>query len=985
MRHACVSAFSLIVLWASAAAAQTAFDVWTIQDGLPQSSVNDIHQTRDGYLWLATFGGLVRFDGVKFVVFDRATPGVRSLRLRALHEDRAGALWAASEDGMLMRYQDGRFKTFGTADGYPGGLALRIDEGHDGALWVMTIDRMIRYDGQRFSAYEPGQLPHDVRPRGLRGFQAINATVWWSRSAAGVHCLTRGQVELCLAAASLPSDEIVTVTADLRGAIWFHTSRGAVRQHEGTTRQYTASLGLPQSALGGLLDESRGGALLFRPRGGGLNRLFDGRVERVSDHITLSLFEDREGSIWFGTPTGGLHRIRHRAISMYTQAQGLSSNNVYALLRDRQGATWVGTWGGGLNRIDRGGTVVFRQADGLPADEVAALFEDRDGQVLVGTTTGLAIVQGGRVARYPDPSNWLGGVVWAIHQDEDGTFWFATTHGLVWQRGTHRGRYTSADGLADDNVTVLLRGNEGQLWIGTSRGLTRLQHGVFTSYTERDGLVGNHVRALAEYDGALWIGTYDGGLYRLAGNRLTRYTTADGLHDNGVFQLLDDGLGHLWMGSNRGISRVSRSELQAFAEGQIKKITAVVFGVADGLTSLECNGGRQPSGLKMPDGTLWLPTQGGVARVNPSVVAVNPHPPPVRIEDLRIAGAAVAPSAAGIETPPDRNSFEIQYTALSFVKPGQVRFRYRMIGLDEDWVDAGGRRTAAYHHVPPGRYIFHVIAANSDGVWNLDGERLAIVVMAPIWRQTWFLVLLAGVVMALVIAADRRRIGRLRREHARQQAYARQLLDTQEQERRRISNELHDSLGQTLFLIRQRARSVNDRGGDAAATETAMESIAGLAARASDEMKEIAYNLRPYQLDKIGLTRTIEGMLRRVGRACSLTFTTDIESVDERFSPDAQINVYRIVQEGLNNVVKHASATDVRVVIRRVDRLVEIEIRDNGQGCSPTSALEGHGFGLKNMQERARTLNGSVSLRSRPGDGTTLLVRLDPPESADGP
>ena len=226
-------ATALALLWSSAAVAQTASDAWAVQDGLPQSSVNDIRQTRDGYLWLATYGGLVRFDGVQFVVFDRATPGVRSLRLMALHEDRTGALWAATDDGMLMRYQDGRFKTFDSADGYPGGTALRIDEDPDGVLWVTTVGRMIRYEKERFTAFDPGQFAHDVRPRGRRNFQLTRGTVWWSRGPAGVHCLLRGRVELCVAAAFLPEDEITGVSVDQAGAIWIHAGRAAVRRHQG--------------------------------------------------------------------------------------------------------------------------------------------------------------------------------------------------------------------------------------------------------------------------------------------------------------------------------------------------------------------------------------------------------------------------------------------------------------------------------------------------------------------------------------------------------------------------------------------------------------------------------------------------------------------------------------------------------------------------------------------------------------------------------
>lgn len=965
--------------------------MWAVEDGLPQSSVNDILQTRDGYLWLATFGGLVRFDGVRFVVFDRATPGVRSLRILSLHEDRAGTLWAGTDDGMLLRYRDGRFTTFDGADGFHATIVLRIDEDAAGGLWLTSIDRVVRYDGRRFDTFEPGDFPLDVRPRdgptAARPAAIRNrAAVWWGHDARGVHCLIAGRVELCLPASSLPGPP-VAVTRGRSGDIWVHTSdAGIVRRAGDRTWRYTANDGLPDVPDVRQLFEDRGGTLWLHQFGGPVYRIRDGASRVVPVRDVQCHLEDREGSIWFGSASQGLFRVRHHVISMLTRDAGLSSNNVYALLRGRGGGVWVGTWGGGLNHVAGDRVEVLRAADGLPSDLIAALHEDHGGRLLVGTPSGVAVVDGRRLARHPDPHGWLGDNVWAIHEDADGTFWFGTDHGLVRHRGAEWARYTTADGLADDVVGVLLRGGDGGLWIGTRRGLSRLRDGRITSYGEPDGLVGNHVRALDERDGALWIGTYDGGLYRLAGGRLTRFTTRDGLHDNGIFQLLDDGAGHFWVGSNRGISRIRRADLQASADGPSREIPVTVFGLTDGLTSLECNGGRQPSGLRMPDGTLWVPTQGGIARIRPSSVRPNRYGPPVRIEEIRVGGRAVVPLGAAVDVPPDRHNFEVEYTALSFVKAGQVRFRYRLQGLDEEWVDAGTRRVAAYHGVPPGRYVFQVTAANADGVWSTDGQALAIVVLAPIWRQSWFLAVLALAAVAAVVWVERRRILRLRREHGRQLAHARQLLDTQEQERRRISNELHDSLGQTLLMIRQRSRLAQESPGPEQRSGEHLEAIADLAGRAADEMKEIAYNLRPYHLDKIGLTRTIDGMLRRVSRACDLPIAADIEPVDDLFPADAQIGVYRIVQEGLNNIVRHAAATEASVSIRRTGGEVEIEIRDNGVGFMPDGDRPSAGvpapIGLANLQERARALNGTVTVRSHPGHGTTLLIRLVPGEAA---
>ena len=254
-------------------------------------------------------------------------------------------------------------------------------------------------------------------------------------------------------------------------------------------------------------------------------------------------------------------------------------------------------------------------------------------------------------------------------------------------------------------------------------------------------MTGNHIRSLFEDErGTLWIGTYDSGLSRFAGGKFTNYKKENGLFSDGVFQILPDDRGNFWMSSNQGIYRVSRSELEEFAAGKRKTIISTAYGKSDGMLSTEANGGGQPAGIKMRDGRLWFPTQNGVAIINPASVKTNPLPPPVVIEDARIDNETVGNLPKQIEILPGQENLEIDYTGLSFIKPEQVRFRYRLEGLDEDWTEAGNRRTAFFPHLAPGEYTFRVIAANSDNVWNEKGAALKIVVKPPFYR-TWFFLL----------------------------------------------------------------------------------------------------------------------------------------------------------------------------------------------------------------------------------------------------
>jgi signal transduction histidine kinase/ligand-binding sensor domain-containing protein len=969
---------------ASPAHAGPRFDTWSIEDGLPQGSVNDILQTPDGYLWLATFGGLVRFDGVRFVVFDRSVAGVGSLRIRTLHVDRAGTLWAGSEDGMLIRVRDGRFTTFTRADGLPQSSACRIEEDAAGRLWITWDDVVTSYDGARFVNFRPGDLPRGVRSRTGPRFPVGRTAVWWSLDADGLHCLRAGEVRICVAPDQLPAGEIAGVTMDWRGALWVHSQSGQLVRIDASRarRDLTARDGLPADHADGAFFEY-GSAVWHADAGGGLLRFANGRSETIDGVQPLAFYEDREGSLWIGSITG-LHRLRLTTISNLTTHEGLSSDNVYPLLRDRRGAVWIGTLGAGLDRYVDGRVSHHGVTHGLPSNIVTSLYEDRSGTLWVGTRGGVARLDRGRFQPFAATEMALTGSVMAMLEDRTGALWFGGDRGLVRRQGDRFTTYTEADGLAPGRILVLHEDRSGALWAGAAHGLTRLHEGRLTTYSEREGLVGNHVRALHEdADGVMWIGTYDGGLYRLAHGRLTRFTTRDGLYDNGVFQILEDADGNFWMGSNRGISRVSRRELNERAAGRRAAVRVTVFGQRDGLATAECNGGNQPAGLRMPDGTLWFPTQRGVAIVDPRAVRASDREPPVLIETFNLQGDAVG-FRGGVTAGPDRNSFEVRYTALSFVKPEQVRFRYRLVGLDEDWIDAADRRSAAYYRVPPGRYEFQVTAATSDGVWNRDGDRVAIVVLAPMWRRTWVLALIGLALAGAIAGLEYRRARQLRRERTRQQAYARQLLETQEAERRRISTDLHDSLGQSLLLIRAQARMAGDepdREGQRA------DLISSLAGKAYHELKAIAYNLRPYQLDKIGVSRTVEGMLRRTSEATGIDVDAVIDDIDSIVPTEAAIHVFRIVQEGVTNLVRHSAATRARVRVWRDASCVRIEITDNGCGLRAGDAPHDGAipsFGLMGMEERARSLNGEVTIRSAPGSGTTLSVILrpmDPPHA----
>ncbi|MEW6210046.1 MAG: two-component regulator propeller domain-containing protein [Acidobacteriota bacterium] len=968
--------FCALLLWCALAArgasAQYRFDSWTTDSGLPQNSVRSILQTRDGYLWFTTLDGVVRYDGVRFRVFDKSnTRGIESNRFFLLTEDRAGALWMATEDGGVTRYKDGAFASYTAQDGLPSNTVRNLHLDDSGDLFVHTAGGIARWDGEKF-------LPHSPRAK-----EPSEGIIYRDREGAVWHhdrdALRRSKEGHTIAFPLRIGDaRIWSLCLDNGGRLWIGISDGRLLSLKDGAFTSHAMRFPPSVYVAAMLEDQRGN-LWLGTNGSGLIRFKDGKftyyttAHGLSDDSVASLFEDREGTIWAGTLNRGINRLSRQIISVYSAKDGMTGDSVYPIYEDPRGEIWIGARG--LNRFTDGRFVAYRQKDGLLFYDAMSLFEDREGRLWIGAVGGLSYFERGRFTDFTaktglQPHNFN---VWAINQDRSGALWFGTDHGLIRYKDEKITLYTTRDGLAGDDVKAIHLDRNGDLWFGTYSGLSVLKDGRFISFTESDGLAGNRVRAIYEdEEGTLWIGTYDAGMSRLKDGRFTNYTARDGLTNNGVFQILDDGRGNFWMSSNRGIYRVSRRQLDDFAEGRIGSLTSVSYGKEDGLVNTECNGGRQPSGVRARDGRLWFPTQGGVAVIDVASLATNPLPPPVVIEDVILNREQIGFNE-GVRIDPGRENLEIHYTGLSFIKPEQMRFRYRMEGLDSDWIEAGNRRAAYYPYLPPGSYTFVVRAANSDGVWSEQEQRLLITVLPPFWRTWWFAALSSLALAAAALLVYRRRVAALKRAHSAQEAFSRQLIESQERERKRIASELHDSLGQNLLVIKNWAMIGLGALKDGERGRDELQEISSTATQSINEVREIAYNLRPHLLDEVGLTEALRAMLKKVAASSGIEFFVDVDAIDDLFTKPSEISVYRIVQEGVNNIVRHAEARSAQVTVRRDGREVTIRISDDGRGFDQSS---GKGLGLVGVSERARMLGGKFNAHSAPDEGTTVTVKV---------
>jgi signal transduction histidine kinase/ligand-binding sensor domain-containing protein len=977
------------------------FDHWTTDDGLPQNEVNAILQTQDGYLWLATFDGLVRFDGQQFKVFNKSnTKGISYNRFDTLFEDRFATLWAVTDDNQLVKYQAGIFTTYTLQENL--GTIKQIEEDEAGDLQIVTTEGIAKWKNGRFIFYQLSDLlPASVGATRLNG----NNLSWVSNGT--FYLYAHGRLN---AYSALPNLKITLVSRDQHGTFWLNTKgAGFVRLKSDHLTAYSLyhSLGNVVSA-----HEDRKGNMWLAAGHGWLGQYKEGRFTKFTNaddfkvSANTSFYEDREGNLWIGG-ANGLYRAREVSIKVVTQLDGLSSNNIYSIYEDRAGGMWFGTWGHGVTRIKDGRVTQYRMKETSLDIFITSLYEDHDNFFWIGTPQRLyrldpklSIDRNRRfhlldpVNAYEDPNGFLNEGVWVIHQDHKGRFWFGTNNGLIKLEDRQFTRYTTTDGLAGNDVKAILEDRSGGLWFGTWGGLSRIVDGRFVSYRESDGLASNHIRTLYEdAEGILWIGTYDGGLSRFNNGRITRYTMRDGLFNNGVFRILEDDSGYFWMSCNKGIYRVKRGELNDFANGKLRSITSIGYGKDDGLHSLECNGGRQPAGWKTRDGTLWFPTASGAVVIDPRKISKNTMPPPVVIEELRIAGQPFAMSEP-VKVQPDKKSFDIEYRGLSFIRSDQVKYRYKLTGIDTDWVDAGTRRVAYYNYVPPGEYTFTVIAANSDGVWNQTGRSIHIIVVPYWWETRWVQALMIFVVLlglfSSILFWYRRRAAQLAHEHALQQEFSRRLIASIDRERKRIADDLHNEPKQYLFAISKYAWLMLQGPNGLKETFKSMPSekvnsaidyareIETLAERAGVEMKSIIENLRPTELKELRLTAAIEDWISKSSALSTVNFSRDIDSIDGIFGNEDEVNIYRMVQECISNIAKHSHATDAFIRIKRVERTILFTVKDNGKGfvVKKSDRTAGSGLGLKLIQERAQMMGGEAVIKSAPGHGTQITIKL---------
>lgn len=971
-RTVLIALFSAFLAFVPAMQAQYRATQWNANAGLPQNIVRGIVQMPDGYLWIATLNGIARFDGVRFTVFDKSnTPGITTNRIAALARGTDGDLWLCGENGSITRYHKGIFSLLGMVEGVPTNSVKAITSDNAGNVWILSEGRILKWNNSQ-SKFE------SVSSDGTIHYDPLNwvATGFWGLRGRTLSCFAHGRFSSYDLPEKVDPTSLRKVAVGGDGVVWLSLpNEQFARLINGKWLIQSSPVVMP------FIDPTRQPwkAII----GSQLDRVLVFPSEEMDKGIRYNqIVDDDEHNVWVGAEGQGLYRIDKQTIHTYSVGQGLVSANVYPVLRGKNGDMWVGSWPTGLTQFHEGKTKTFTTKDGVPGLPTA-LAEDHAGSLWIGTHSGLAVLSDGHIHTPPNlPPNFPD--VQAILETRDDALLLGTPEGLYRyspreQKGTW---LKSPAGVDVGDVRVIVESADGDIWFGGYGGLTRMHNGAMTRWTEREGLPSDSVRAIyQDPQGVTWVGTYDGGLGRFANGQWTHYNEANGLFDNGVFQILEDHHANLWMSSNRGIYRVSKKQLNDLAAGKESNVITVSYGRSDGMLTPECNGGLWPAGAVDKQGHLWFPTQDGVAVVDPDIVPVSLQSPKIVVESATIDHVPTDLDKP-ITISPGQESLEIAYTALSFYRPDQIVFRYKMDGLDSKWQNVGYRRTAYFAHMPPGKYTFRMMAANSEGIWN-EAVGLKVTVLPPFYLTGWFVAATLLLISGIIYALWSFRVGQLRAIQAAQQAFSQELIYSQESERRRISAELHDSLGQRLILIKNHALILLRLDPDATHADErrqAIEDITTEASHAIDETRAISYNLRPFQLDRLGLSKAIEALVKSTARATEIAFTARIDDIDDSFPEDLRINFYRIVQEAVNNIVKHSEASKAEIRAEKTSNRILLSISDNGNGRAleaKSPSIGKGGFGMTGIRERATVLGGVVKIRSHPGFGTLLTCEFD--------
>jgi ligand-binding sensor domain-containing protein/signal transduction histidine kinase len=940
--------------------------VWQAPDGLPEQTVQAFAQTPDGYLWIGTTGGLLRFDGVHFTVFDRQnTSTLHENSVFCLMVARDGTLWIGTEGGGIVSYAAGQFRSWIASEGKSNDFVRVLVQDPDGDLWAGTDNGLLRLSGDRFVRVDGTQAIPSLAVHSIFRDRAGHQWVGGSR----LLRIDSGVATPYPLGAEPSQNQVKSILQTSDGTLWVGTVTGLNRMLPGQTG-FQRVAGVTGTVR--VLRQTPDGVLWIGTIGQGVFTLNSGKLVQtraptaLPSNTVLNFFEDAEKNFWIGTQTG-MVRLTRTQVSIVPLPQA-NDSDFETIYWDREGGFWIGS------------TLLFQMKDGALTQQVLPgmrgihvrnVYRDLSGALWAGTDgDGIYRIAAGRTTRWSYQDGLSNPFIRAIAQDSDRSMWIATDAGLNHLVGDPAHprivSYQVQDGLAYPSTRCLLEDRRGDLWIGTDRGVSHMHGGTFIQDAATTAMAQMKVWAVhADSDGGLWFGTRNNGLFRLREGRIAHFTSEDGLASDAIYDILEDGDAHLWMSGPNGISMLNRHELDAQADSPVRHFALTFYPISEMAANTEIYGGTASSGSITAQGDVWFPSNRGPIHILPFHRPLLP-PPPLRIQAV-LANGRPAPMVEPIVLQPGNSRLEFAFTPIRLRSQAGLRFRYMLDSFDRDWSATTSARTADYTNLPSGRYRFRVRTFEVGDPDAVSEASIEIVQRQFFYRTRWFTAACLLLAALLIFAAYQYRVRQVRTR-----------FEAVLGERSRLAREMHDTVIQGCTGVSALLEAVSMETSGSGAGDGLMD-FARLQLRTTiNEARDAVWNLRQPGNDTSDLGEKLESMAAKASAEFNLPVVCCTTGTPAGVSHPLAHDLLMVAREAVYNAALHGSPTRVEVALTCSRRELALCVVDDGCGfdVGEMHSQNGRHFGLKGMEERVERSGGRFCLTSTPGKGVRIEARL---------
>jgi ligand-binding sensor domain-containing protein/signal transduction histidine kinase len=942
--------------------------IWQSQQGLPPATIFSIEQTSDGYLWLGTQFGLIRFDGLRFVEMNKFYDvSLEKKWIVQILEDDDHALWIATKNDGLYKITDGIAIHFAHENGLPSDHlnGLLLDKKKQ--LWIATDNGLARIVNEKVEGFQ-SQNESSIAKGNINGLaESPDGAIWVLADGNQVLVSNGDRFELKKLASLNERSIITSILASRDGAVWIGTSTGLIHVMQSEEQLFTQSDGLVNDYVLTLM-QSDSDAIWIGTKGGVCRKNTSGAKgfssrDDLSQNSVYSIHEDREGSIWIGTKYG-LNQFADRRIIPFTTNEGLPTNETGPVLQDDSGNIWIGTFGGGLSRYADSRFTTMTTSDGLASNTIFALAEAGHDTLWVGTDRGLSRMAKDRtVTNYSVKEGLPADSIYCLFRDRKDKLWVGTSKGLASFEGDHFVATDASSGLPAAPVLAISQPqNKGIIVATENQGVFLEKDGKFERLQSGD-LATTPVDAFfQDADGMIWIGTRGAGLRLYDGEHVYSYTIKDGIYDDDIYGITADDEDRLWMACSKGIFSVRRTDLRHMAAGIKTSLVSEPFSPTESQRTIECRAGVQPAVCKMDDGKIWFTTIRGMIVIDTHHLQRKIPPVPVVIEDVIIDGKFI-PAKEVLNLEPDESSLIFRYTALSFLSPARLTFKHKLDGFDTDWVEAGSRREAFYTNLPPGDYQFHVMASGIGGSQSEAATPITIHLAPHFYQTHWFWPVVGFAVFGAIFFLYRLRVRAIREQ-----------LDAIANERGRIARELHDTLMQGFSGVTMEMQALSTQLSEPTERE-AMQEIITDATKCLRDARHTVAGLRHSTEKNVDFPNKLIDAARQIVDEKQFQLRLRVQSSIPSLSAETEYNLLRIAQESLSNAVKHSRATTITAALEHDRKNVKLAIIDDGVGFDVQNDNEQRErFGIVGMRERAVQMNAEFQIKSSAGNGTEIKV-----------